>query len=281
MRILFFIMMIFISSLLLADNKKGLIELSGYYYEKGEYYNAITELMRFQHLNPADKRIPESIFLMARSYYMGGNIEKSQLLFKKCYYEYPKTPYGGMGLYYSGVVRLLNGAPYFAMRDFQEYIYVYKGHEYYEDAIFNLCAAYGLTENYNRSLKGYSNYKDLFPDGKYSHMIDSRLKYISGIENREKKSPFLAGLSSALIPGTGYFYSGKYELGLFSMLTNGALIYLVYDSYKKKKNLNLILFTLAEISFYNYSIVGSVRSAREYNSSFENSEFLMGIRKEF
>ena len=82
---------------------------------------------------------------------------------------------------------------------------------------------------------------------------------------RPKKSLYAAGLSSALIPGSGYFYTEKYMLGIFSFLTNGALIYGIYDGYKKKDTFQMIFFSVIEFSFYNYSIVGSIKSADEYN----------------
>jgi len=260
---------------------KDLVDLSQFYYSNGEYYNAATELMRFQHLYPNSKRIPESMYLMGKSYYRGGNIKKSQMIFKKCYYKYPKNRFGELSLYSSGVVRLYHGAPYFSLRDFQEYRYVYKNGEHAEDAFFNSCAAYGITENHNRAYQCYMDYREKYPDGRYSDLVDGKISLLKDIENRDRKSPVLAGLSSALIPGSGYFYTGQYKLGLFSMCTNGALIYLIYDSYKKNKNVNLILFSLLEISFYNYSIIGSIRSAGEYNRSISKSDLLIGIKKDF
>ena len=105
---------------------------------------------------------------------------------------------------------------------------------------------------------------------------------IEEARQRPEKSLVTAGLLSAVIPGSGYFYTEKYMLGIFSLLTNGALIYGIYDGYKKKNQFQMLFFSVIELSFYNYSIVGSVKSADEYN---ENSDFkkevLLGFKTAF
>jgi hypothetical protein len=80
----------------------------------------------------------------------------------------------------------------------------------------------------------------------------------------------------------GYFYTGNYRLGAISLLTNGALILLAYDGYRRENSFQMIFFSIVELSFYNYSIVGSIRSAYEYNdSSYMKKEILAGIKTGF
>lgn len=266
---------------LYADSS-SVIKTAEHYYNSGEYYNAITESMRYQHLFPSGDLYPSSMILMGKSYYRGGNAGKAVEVFTDCYNRFTKEPQGQEGLYYSGIVRILSGSYFFGARTFQEYNFVYKGGIFYEDSVFNLCRASALAENYDEAARLLGEYKSLFPEGKYSAEADKLSVMISEERSRVKKSPFIAGLSSAVIPGSGYFYTGNYRLGVISLLTNGALIFLAYDGYRRGNTFQLIFFSVMEFSFYNYSIVGGIKSAYEYNhSSSEKKEILAGIKTGF
>ena len=236
----------------------------------------------YQHLYPEGDLYAESVILMGKSYYLGGNTEKALSLFSDCFNRFTNETQGQEGLYYSGIVRILSGSYYFGARTFQEYNFVYKGGIFYEDSVFNLCRASALGVYYDDAARILGEYKSLFPDGKYSGESDRLAEMIREERNREKKSPLTAGLLSAVVPGSGYFYTGNYRLGAISLLTNGALILLAYDGYRRENSFQMIFFSIVELSFYNYSIVGSIRSAYEYNdSSYMKKEILAGIKTGF
>jgi len=275
------IFIVFIQVNLYADGK-NIMRTAEHYYINGEYYNAITESMRYQHLFPEGELYPSSMILMGKSYYMGGNRERSLNLFSDCYNRFTKEPQGQEGLYYSGIVRILSGSYFFGVRTFQEYNFIYKGGLFYEDSIFNLCRASALAENYDDAARYLGEYKIHFPEGKYSAEADRLYELIHIEKTRKKKSPFIAGLSSAVVPGSGYFYTGNYRLGALSLITNGALILLAYDGYRRGNTFQMIFFSVVEFSFYNYSIAGGIKSAYEYNqSSSMKKEILAGIKTGF
>jgi len=266
---------------LYADGK-DIIETAGYYYKNGEYYNAITESMRYQHLYPKGGLFSSSMIIMGKSYYRGGRPNWAIEIFGECYDRYSGMPQGEEGLYYSGIVRILSGSYYFGARTLQEYNFVYKGGLFYEDAVFNLCRARALAENYDEALRLVKSYREIFPSGRYLADADSLEAAINHERNRDKKSLLIAGLSSAVIPGSGYFYTGNYRLGAVSMATNGALLFLAYNGYSRGNYFQMIFFSVIEFSFYNYSIVGSVKSAHEYNDGDDfRKEVLTGIKTGF
>lgn len=281
MKLLPLLMIILLQVNLFADGG-NIIKTAEHHYNNGEYYNAITESMRYQHLYPEGDLFAASAILAGKSYYLGGNTEKALGIFTDCFNRFTKETQGQEGLYYSGIVRILSGSYYFGARTFQEYNFVYKGGIFYEDSVFNLCRARALAENYDDAERLIGEYRALFPEGKYSSEADKLDLMIKDERNRKKKNPVIAGLSSALIPGSGYFYTGNYRLGAISLLTNGALILLAYDGYRRENSFQMIFFSIVELSFYNYSIVGSIRSAYEYNdSSYMKKEILAGIKTGF
>jgi tetratricopeptide (TPR) repeat protein len=263
-------------------NGGELIDTAELSYGKKEYYNAITELMRFQFLFPGDARYPESMVLMGKSYYMGGNSSEAALIFSDCYKKYPESYSGQQALFYSGYIRLAEGSFYYAMKMFQEYKFVYKNGDFYEDSVFNICLAEILAENYSDAQSALAAYRKQFPEGRYGQEADLLAARITEEQNRPYKSPWIAGISSAVVPGLGYFYTEKYLLGLFAMLSNGALIYLAYDGYRDGNMFKMVVFSVVEFSFYNWSLGGSIMSAREYNDNREfRKEIQLHIKRPF
>lgn len=93
---------------------------------------------------------------------------------------------------------------------------------------------------------------------------------ISDIENFSPRSPALAGMLSALVPGTGKFYTGNIEQGLTSLFTIGLFGYRTFLDYRYNgiDSPGFWVFGLATLYFYSGNIYGSVVSARIYNHSF-------------
>lgn len=259
-----------------------LVDTAEFYYSKKEYYNAVTELMRYQFLYPDGARYPDSMILMGKSYFLGGNSSEAALVFSDCYKKYPDTYFGQQALFYSGYIRLSEGSFYYAMKMFQEYKFVYRNGDFYEDSVFNICLAEILAENYNEAQNALAAYSKQFPEGRHREEADLLSARITEEQNRQYKSPWIAGISSAIIPGLGYFYTEKYLLGLFSMLSNGAMIYLAYDGYREGNMFQMVIFSVIEFSFYNWSLGGSIMSAYEYNDSREfRKEIQLHIKRPF
>ena len=100
--------------------------------------------------------------------------------------------------------------------------------------------------------------------------------------NRPKKSVWVAALGSLVVLGFGYFYTGKTKMGVLSLLTNATLISMAYRGYANGDKYQMIFFSLLEFSFYQYSIIGGIKSVNEYNdgSSFQK-KLKLSLGKEF
>lgn len=282
MKSLAIIILLFIIPSFAAASGDHLLDTAYLHLEKGEYYNVVTETMRYRYLYPSGDRYSESLLLEGRAYAGDGDAGKAIALFQESYRTFPDTYYGQQGLLYLGLVRLINGSTSFALNNFQEYNFIYKEGYFYEDSLFYLCAARALSEQYIEAQSLIEYYKEIFPGGKYAERADTLSVMIKNEQERPRKSPFTAAFSSALVPGLGYVYTEKYLLGLFSFATNGLFIYMIYDGYRKKNEFQMIFFSIIELSFYNYAIIGSIQSAHEYNDSASfKREVIMGIKKTF
>lgn len=279
----FLICLYFICSALpVVSSEKGLIDLADYHYNRKEYYNSITESMRYQYLYPQGELYSQSMLIIGKSYHKGGNNGRALSVLSECYNRFTDSESGERALFYSGLIRIDSGSYNYAARNFREYNYVYNNGIFLEESIINLSLVYALAENYDEAEKKLTEYSKIFPDGKYKKNAEELSVLLKEAESRPEKSLLAAGLFSAVVPGSGYFYTGNYMLGIFSFGTNAALIYGIYDGYKKKKQFQMIFFSVIEFSFYNYSLVGSMKSAHEYNEKKDfKKELILKFKSEF
>jgi hypothetical protein len=86
------------------------------------------------------------------------------------------------------------------------------------------------------------------------------------------KSPFLAGGFSAIIPGTGKFYTKNWADGFFSMLFVAGNAWQSYRGFKEHGIKSGFGWAFAGLSasFYVGNIFGAVKAAKRYNKNKRN-----------
>jgi len=97
-------------------------------------------------------------------------------------------------------------------------------------------------------------------------------KLHSTIMNRKPKKMWLAGLMSAIIPGSGKMYAGKTGEGIASMLMVASTGLVTWENHRKLgiKNFKTILFGSILTVFYVGNIYGSVFSVKISNEEFNH-----------
>ena len=124
---------------------------------------------------------------------------------------------------------------------------------------------------YNQLRKNFS-YAYYSMEAEEKRMDDYRDK----LSIAKTKSPFLAGLYSAVIPGAGKIYAGKKKQGIGSFLPVISLAALTYEAYNRGgvKSARFIGFGSLFCLFYTANIWGSVMSVKvtqqERNTYYDN-----------
>ena len=94
--------------------------------------------------------------------------------------------------------------------------------------------------------------------------------------NPDYKSPALAGILSAVIPGSGKMYVGEWGDGITSLLLTGLFAFLAYDNFKADHSTKAWIFTGLGAFFYAGNIYGSVAAAQIFNARID-FEFSNGL----
>ena len=80
------------------------------------------------------------------------------------------------------------------------------------------------------------------------------------------KNPVLAGIMSAVIPGSGKMYVGEWGDGIMAFITSGLFAFLAYDNFRADHNTRAWIFTGLGAFFYAGNVYGSVAAAQIYNA---------------
>ena len=262
----------------LYAGEETLMELAREHYRNGEYYNTITAAMRYQYLYPQKTFYAESLVLMSKAFYMGGDVPSAISSAEKCATLYGLGPYGDYSLYLTGRMRLTKDTAAAALRNYDKYLRIYGNSLYTEKVYRDRCYGALFMEDFGLAKKWIEEYKEKYPAGDYLTYIESLANDITAEELRPPKNVNIAAISSAIIPGAGYFYTGNYLLGIFSFATNAALIAIIADGIMHKNIFQCAFFGLLELSFYQYSIYGARNSVYEYNS---HNKFLGRVKLNF
>ena len=257
--------------------EKTLFDASKDHYTKGNYYNAITETMRYQYLYPQGIHYPESFIIMGKALYKGGDVFNAAMTMDKCSETFSNSPVGEEALYLSGRMRMQSNVMA-TVRNYNKYIDIYNNSLFTEIIFRDLCFSSIFLYDFEASKRRIEEYKEKYPQGMYLSSLDALLIDMTAEENREMKSMKLAVAGSMLLPGFGYFYTGNYTLGTISFLTNVCLIAIVVDGIIRGNMFQWAFFGMLELSFYQKSLYGAMNSVRSYNS---HSDFVNRTRIHF
>jgi TM2 domain-containing membrane protein YozV len=90
------------------------------------------------------------------------------------------------------------------------------------------------------------------------------------------KSSALAGILSAVIPGSGKMYAGEWGDGITGFLVTGLFAFLAYDNFRADHTTRAWIFTGLGAFFYAGNIYGSIAATQIFNARID-FEFSNGL----
>ncbi|NCC50323.1 MAG: membrane protein insertion efficiency factor YidD [Spartobacteria bacterium] len=79
------------------------------------------------------------------------------------------------------------------------------------------------------------------------------------------RSPALAGTLSAIVPGSGQVYCGRYQEGFWAFVVCGAFAFASYEAFDHDLDWVGAVTTLTGLSWYSGNIYGATSAAHKYN----------------
>jgi TM2 domain-containing membrane protein YozV len=234
------------------DSAEYIYPFARYLYCSGDYFRASSEFQRLIGLNQNIANEDTINFLLGKSFQKLESFEKSNEYFSKFYKS--KSPL--MGIAIREYIK-----NQFLQKNYFYFYNIFSDPENYEwlDYFYTLKLAVKLRELNNSEIE-----KDLEQIKDVSSLLFIA-EYISKMRLLKKKNPVIAGVLSAVIPGSGKIYTGKYSDGVISLLLIGLFGYLAYDNFAANHNFRGWLFAGLSSFFYAGNIYGSIISANIFN----------------
>ena len=142
-----------------------------------------------------------------------------------------------------------------------------------------------ISSNYIKKMASISHlYSSVEDKTKYQILnpfMENEEETISTFYDLKKDPPYkslvLAGVSSAIIPGSGKMYVGEWGDGITALLVTSLFAFLAYDNFKADHQTRAWIFTGVGAFFYGGNIYGSIASAQIFNARVD-FEFNDGLK---
>jgi TolA-binding protein len=244
-------------------------------FNSGDYFRAITEYKRFLFLHPTDLRAGRAQLQIGLSYQRGQQWEDARQTFESIAQQHPDADIRAEAAYLVGETSYRQGRYLQAITDLRPVAERYGQTPVGERARYLLGWSYLRARQWPEAAQTFETIDTASPWFPSSRTLAEAAR--EG-EHLPRKSPVLAGLMSAVIPGTGHFYTGRFRDGTVALLLNGAFLAAGIEAVSAGNEAAAGLLLFFEAAWYSGTIYGAVNAAQKYNRDLEE-RWLQGLER--
>ncbi len=249
------------STLFYVQTEEGLEHFGNYLYNEGEYFRAISEYKRLLFFYPQYTSADTIQFRIGECYTKRQKWEAAHKSYQKLLIEYPISLLRAEAHYKIGESYFYNAMYDSSIEVFEEHIIEYPAEIETARTRIMIGRCYLWQYQWDSASEQFNK---PFPD---NYQISSKwLAEHSQIGNNLiYKSPYLAGLFSTIIPGTGQWYSGRGGDAFFSFYLIGFTAGTSYLVYKEEHYTTTYILASLSSLLYLGNIYGGIMSAKIHN----------------
>jgi outer membrane protein assembly factor BamD (BamD/ComL family) len=245
-------------------------------FHNGDYFRAITEYKRFLFLYPSDARAGRVQLQIGLSYQHGQQWEDARKTFEEIARQQTDAAIRAEAAYRVGETSLQQGRYAQAIADLRPVAEQYRHTAIGDQAGYLLGWSYLRARQWPEASQTFASIDTTSPLFPSSRALADAAR--AG-EELPRKSPALAGLMSAVIPGTGQFYTGRWRDGTVALLLNGAFLAAGLEAVSAGNEAAAGLLLFFEAAWYSGAIYGAVNAAQKYNLDLEE-RWLQGLDRQ-
>jgi TolA-binding protein len=273
-----FLLFLFLASVSPLHAEDGAVLLTGEvqlkiadaFMEEGEYYRAVTEYKKFLILFPDSAKADYAFFEIGMAYFKGeeyGAAARSFLVLRE---KYPESGYAIQAGYLEGVSQWKLKNYDRARAALEILVEQYPESEYAPRSLVVICLA-ALDENKAEvSRQALKRFLERYPDHPGEENVREALALLDRYQELPEKSPVLAGVMSAILPGSGYIYAEHYGDGITAFLINGLFIAGTITAIHQENYAVAGIVGGVGVPFYLGNIYGSANAAKKWNLGVRN-----------
>jgi tetratricopeptide (TPR) repeat protein len=246
------------------------LKIADAFMEEGEYYRAITEYKKFLILLPDSAKADYASFGIAMAYFKGEEYGAAVRSFVAVREKYPESGYAIPASYLEGTSqwKLKN---YDRARVALETLVEQHPESEYAPRSLVVISLAALDENkVEVSRQALKRFLDRYPGHPGEENVREAVVQLDRYQELPEKSPVLAGVMSAILPGSGYIYAEHYGDGITAFLINGLFIAGTITAIHQENYAVAGIVGGVGVPFYLGNIYGSANAAKKWNLTVRN-----------
>ena len=238
-------------------------------FQEGDYLNAAHEYKRRLFLHPDTPRIDFIAFRIAASYQNAGKLENAIGAYQLLIETYPKSVLVERAKNNIAQCHVLSGDSAQGLASLKRFLAEHKGSSLAPRVQFTIGMLHVDKGEWAQASRAWSDVYSTYPESSFAKVSDRLARTIKNADTLPHRSPTVAGIFSALIPGSGQVYSGRTVDGLYTfvgmvVLGSASLYYADQERYEVAVPVGVL-----SMFFYGNGIYQSIQSARVFNIRYE------------
>ncbi len=242
-----------------AKDQWGLAEQ---FFQGGEYYRAVTEYKRFLYYFPQAPEAQSARLRIVQSYVAGRWYAEGLKAAKDLLERGVSGEPGARVWFLQAVCEMRLGKLADARSSLQEVLRLTQDPEVRGRAQYLLGETHALEEDWEDAAR---NLESIEPQSALRGRGAQRAQWIRDRTPLPEKSPWMAGLLAAILPGAGHLYSGRTRDAALVFSVNGAFVAATLEAIQKDNHALAGGLAMAELLWYSGNIFSAVGSAHKYN----------------
>jgi len=246
------------------------LRIADAFMEEGEYYRAVTEYKKFLILFPDSARADYASFEIAMAYFKGEEYGAASRSFLAMREKYPDSGYAIQAGYLDGVSQWKLKNDDRARVALETLVEEHPESEYAPRALVVICLAALDEDKAEVSRQALQRFLARYPGHPGEDNVKEAAVELDRYRELPEKSPVLAGIMSAILPGSGYFYAEHYGDGITAFLINGLFIAGTVTAINQENYAVAGIVGGIGVPFYLGNIYGSANAAKKWNLGVRN-----------
>lgn len=244
------------------------LRIADAFMDEGEYFRAVTEYKKFLFLFPDSEKADYASFRVGLAHYRGQEYETAAHTFAAVREKYGGSRYAADSEYFEGLCQWMLGRFDRAENAFERVVVLTPSSEYAPLALLGKSLVSFDAKNTPACRNELERFLESYPQDARATNVRKTIALLDETRELPQKSPVTAGVMSALVPGSGYMYAGRYADGITALIVNGLFIAGTLVAVHQENYAVAAIVGGIGLPFYVGNIYGSANAATKWNIGF-------------
>lgn len=234
-------------------------------FQEGDYLNAAHEYKRLLFSHPDAPQIDFIAFRVAASYQNAGKLENAIRAYQLLIDTYPKSILIARAKNNIAQCHVLLGDNEQGLASLTRFLSEHKESSLAPRAHFTIGMLHIDKGEWTQASRVWNEIFLTYPESPFAKVSDRLARTVKDVDTLPRRSPTVAGVLSALVPGSGQVYSGRTMNGLYAFVSVAVLGSASFYYADQERYEVAVPVGVLGLFLYGNSIYQSVETARAFN----------------